>query len=99
MCLALSSGARVLATPGHTAGSIALVLDDAGVVFTGDLAAEYEGGVILGPFTTDRELARRSFRRFAEVEVEPACVGHGRPIAGSVLRAAARAAEVPDPLG
>ncbi|GAA2878436.1 MBL fold metallo-hydrolase [Pseudonocardia halophobica] len=95
----LASGARVLATPGHTAGSLALVLDDAGVVLTGDLAAEHEGGVILGPFNVDRELARRSFRRFGEVDVELACFGHGRPVAGSVLRAAALAAEVPDPLG
>ncbi|MFC5948609.1 MBL fold metallo-hydrolase [Pseudonocardia lutea] len=95
----LASGARVLPTPGHTAGSLALVLDDAGVVFTGDVAAEYEGGVILGPFNTDRELARRSFRRFAEVDVALACVGHGRPVPGAALRAAARAAEVPDPLG
>jgi glyoxylase-like metal-dependent hydrolase (beta-lactamase superfamily II) len=95
-------GGRVVATPGHTDGSIALYVPDAGVLFTGDIAAESEGAVILGPFNTDREQARRSFRRLAGLDAEVVCFGHGRPLSGagvSALRQAAAAETVPDPLG
>ncbi len=95
-------GARVVATPGHTDGSIALHVGDAGVLFTGDIAAETDGAVILGPFNTDREQARRSFRRLAGLDADVVCFGHGRPLAGAgvaALRDAVAADPVPDPLG
>jgi glyoxylase-like metal-dependent hydrolase (beta-lactamase superfamily II) len=37
-------GAVVIATPGHTDGSIAVHFPSAGVLFTGDIAAEHDGG-------------------------------------------------------
>jgi glyoxylase-like metal-dependent hydrolase (beta-lactamase superfamily II) len=95
-------GGRVVATPGHTDGSIALHVVEAGVLFTGDIAAESEGAVILGPFNTDREQARRSFRRLAGLDTDVVCFGHGRPLSGagvSALRDAVTADPVPDPLG
>jgi glyoxylase-like metal-dependent hydrolase (beta-lactamase superfamily II) len=95
-------GARVLSTPGHTDGSIALHFPDEAVLFTGDVATEHEGQVFLGPFNHDRPLARNSFRRFADIDVDTVCFGHGQPLRGddtAKLRAAATAAEVPDPLG
>jgi glyoxylase-like metal-dependent hydrolase (beta-lactamase superfamily II) len=75
---------RVLATPGHTDGSVALLAADAGVMFTGDIAAEQDGAVILGPFNTDRSQARSSFRRLAslqsDLDVVPArCRAGGTP--------------------
>jgi glyoxylase-like metal-dependent hydrolase (beta-lactamase superfamily II) len=94
--------ARVIATPGHTDGSIALLFDEAGVLFTGDIATEHEGQVILGPFNHDRAEARESFRRFATLDADVVCFGHGRPLQGAdttKLRAAATAHTVPDPLG
>lgn len=95
-------GAVVVATPGHTDGSIALHLPDAGVLFTGDVAAEYEGHVILGPFHTDRAMATASFRRFAGLAADTVCFGHGQPLRGPEARRlheAATADVVPDPLG
>ncbi|BCJ37059.1 putative metallo-beta-lactamase superfamily protein [Actinocatenispora thailandica] len=95
-------GAHVVATPGHTPGSIALHLPAAGVLFTGDIAAEHDGAVLLGPFNCDRELAKRSFRRLGELAADVVCFGHGRPLLGaatSALRLAATARTVPDPLG
>jgi glyoxylase-like metal-dependent hydrolase (beta-lactamase superfamily II) len=71
-------GARVISTPGHTDGSIALHFPDADVLFTGDIAAEHEGHVILGPFNVDRDLARQSFRLLANVTASAVCFGHGR---------------------
>ena len=52
--LDFGGGARVISTPGHTDGSIALHLPEHGVLITGDIAAEYEGEVILGVFNLDR---------------------------------------------
>ncbi len=58
--------------------------------------------VVLGPFNHDRARARESFRRFADIDVDTICFGHGQPLRGddtAKLRAAATANEVPDPLG
>lgn len=95
-------GAVVVATPGHTDGSIALHLPDAGVLFTGDVAAESDGRVVLGPFNTDRARAAASFRRFAGLAADTVCFGHGSPLRGDAVRRlhdATTADVVPDPLG
>ena len=95
-------GARVIYTPGHTDGSIAFLFEEAGVLFTGDVATEHQGQVVLGPFDIDRPRARQSFRKFAGIEVDTVCFGHGQPLVGeetNKLKAAAKADEVPDPLG
>jgi glyoxylase-like metal-dependent hydrolase (beta-lactamase superfamily II) len=98
----LDDGLRVIWTPGHTAGSIAVLHPGRGLLFTGDIAAERDGAVFLGPFTVDRARARDSFRRLAVPGVTTVCFGHGDPLVGEragLLAAAASAAEVPDPLG
>jgi glyoxylase-like metal-dependent hydrolase (beta-lactamase superfamily II) len=95
-------GLEVIWTPGHTPGSIALRHRERGVLFAGDTAAEREGAVFLGPFNTDRERAKESFRRLAEPGVTAVCFGHGDPLLGHrtrLLAAAAGEVEVPDPLG
>jgi len=95
-------GARVIATPGHTDGSIALLLPDEGVLFTGDIAAHAQDQVILGPFNFDRATAAESFRRMGGLELDAVCFGHGPALLGAAteaLAAAAAAPRVPDPLG
>lgn len=95
-------GARVLSTPGHTDGSIAVHFPDEAVLFTGDIATAFDGQVVLGPFNHDRGRARESFRLFADIDVDVVCFGHGQPLVGhdtAKLRAAATAGDVPDPLG
>jgi glyoxylase-like metal-dependent hydrolase (beta-lactamase superfamily II) len=97
-----SIGARVLSTPGHTSGSIALHFPGEAVLFTGDVATEHQGQVVLGPFNQDRARSRESFRRFADIDVDTVCFGHGQPLRGddtAKLRAAAGVGEIPDPLG
>ncbi|GGQ04085.1 MBL fold metallo-hydrolase [Streptosporangium pseudovulgare] len=87
-------GARVIATPGHTGGSLALHLPEHGVLFTGDTVAHVEGRVMPGVFNLDRDETLRSFRGLAGLDVQVACVGHGEPVmdgAGAALRAAAAA--------
>jgi glyoxylase-like metal-dependent hydrolase (beta-lactamase superfamily II) len=95
-------GVRVIYTPGHTDGSIAFLFEEASVLFTGDVATQQRGRVVLGPFDNDRPMARQSFRKFADIEVDTVCFGHGQPLVGedtNKLRTAAKADEVPDPLG
>ncbi|WP_049558302.1 MBL fold metallo-hydrolase [Nonomuraea sp. SBT364] len=76
-------GARVIATPGHTAGSIAVHLPEHGVLFTGDTVAHVNGLVMPGVFNMDRDEMISSFRRLAALETAVACVGHGDPITGA----------------
>jgi glyoxylase-like metal-dependent hydrolase (beta-lactamase superfamily II) len=72
----------VLSVPGHTPGSMALLLPDLAVLFTGDTIASYEGEPILGPFNIDRVEAMRSVQKQAGLEFDVACFGHGAPIVG-----------------
>jgi glyoxylase-like metal-dependent hydrolase (beta-lactamase superfamily II) len=84
-------GAQVISTPGHTDGSIAVQLPAHGVLFTGDLVANSADGLLLGPFNTDRALARESFARLAQVSADVVCFGHGDPLIGADGAAAWRA--------
>ena len=69
--------------PGHTDGSVALHLPADGVLFTGDLIAEWNGEPIPGPFNVDPDTAVRSSRRLAALpDVDIACFGHGEPLVG-----------------
>ncbi|MEV7964602.1 MBL fold metallo-hydrolase [Sphaerisporangium sp. NPDC088356] len=77
-------GARVIATPGHTDGSIAIHLPASGVLFTGDTVAHVDGQVMLGVFNLDRAKTMESFRALAKLDTTLACVGHGRPITTDV---------------
>jgi glyoxylase-like metal-dependent hydrolase (beta-lactamase superfamily II) len=100
-------GARVIATPGHTDGSIAVWLPTAGVLFTGDSVAHHSARLMLGPFNTDREQARNSVVRLARMPAQIVCFGHGDPLTDEVGAAAWRRLgqlcqagphSVPDPL-
>ncbi|WP_033324518.1 MBL fold metallo-hydrolase [Actinomadura atramentaria] len=81
--LDFGGGARVVSVPGHTDGSIALHLPEHGVLFTGDLIAEYEGEIIPGVFNLDAAEAARSFRKLAALRPTTACFGHGEPAIGN----------------
>ncbi|MER5350803.1 MBL fold metallo-hydrolase [Kitasatospora sp. NPDC002551] len=89
--LDFGGGAVVVHVPGHTDGSIALHLPEAGVLFTGDLAANMGNRTMPGVFNTDPALALESFRRLAALESSTVLFGHGEPIAeggSAVLRRA-----------
>jgi glyoxylase-like metal-dependent hydrolase (beta-lactamase superfamily II) len=90
--LDFGDGARVVAVPGHTPGSIALYLPRHRVLFTGDAAARGPAGqVMCGVFNVDRAEAARSLARLAALDADVACFGHGEPVtsgAAAELRAA-----------
>jgi glyoxylase-like metal-dependent hydrolase (beta-lactamase superfamily II) len=72
-------GMQVIATPGHTPGSICLFMPAQKVLFAGDALANWGGNLTLppGPFTADTEEAKQSVRRLAELDVETIVFGHG----------------------
>lgn len=78
--LPIGGEARVLLTPGHTVGSLALHLPAIDTVLTGDTVAELHGSVILGVFDVDRELTRHSLQRIAETGASVAGFGHGEAV-------------------
>lgn len=82
--LDLPGSPRVIYTPGHTAGHCAVLLEDRGVLFTGDAIQhfDYASGdtrLQLHRFNEDREMARRSLDRLADVDAELVLFGHGDP--------------------
>jgi len=101
-------GAQVIATPGHTDGSIAIWVPGHGVLFTGDIVANGPSGLLLGPFNTDRARARESLAALAQTPAQVVCFGHGDPLVGGAgatawrelgVRCQAGPDAVPDPLG
>lgn len=89
-----AGGARVIAVPGHTPGSIALYLPDADAVLTGDAVAEFNGQVILGVFNTDREAALISLSRLAATGAQIAGFGHGEAVLENAVDRIATAVDV-----
>jgi glyoxylase-like metal-dependent hydrolase (beta-lactamase superfamily II) len=98
--LPFGGGARVVAAPGHTDGSVAPHLPARRVQFTGDTAASWDGRVIFGVFHPDRAAALTSSRRLTDVDAGLACHGHGDPTtrdaAAWLCAAAERADQVAD---
>ena len=83
---ATAGGGVILGVPGHTPGSIALLLPQVGVLFTGDTIAADGGGPIRGVFSTDRAAAIESVRKQAGLAFDVAGFGHGSPIVGGAGR-------------
>jgi glyoxylase-like metal-dependent hydrolase (beta-lactamase superfamily II) len=88
-------GLRVVATPGHTAGHIA-VLDEAGGILVAGDALGTSTGALAGSnpsFTEDAAAAKASVVKLGTLTFETLLVGHGEPILkGASAQVAALAA-------
>lgn len=73
---------RIVATPGHTAGHIAVLDEALGVLVAGDALTTNDGRPTSWPLgsTEDREEAQRSVAKLAALDFETLFVGHGEPI-------------------
>jgi glyoxylase-like metal-dependent hydrolase (beta-lactamase superfamily II) len=90
----LGGGARILHTPGHTMGSIAVYLPGRKLLFTGDALANALGlRTPIGIFTEDHTQARASIKKLAQLDFEVACFGHGKPLDKDASTAVRRFAE------
>lgn len=87
-------GLRIVATPGHTAGSISVLDPVGGILVAGD-ALRTEGGAPALPgaqFTVDMDLAKQSIVKLGGLTFETLLVGHGEPIDGGASQAVAQLA-------
>ncbi len=89
-------GLQVLHTPGHTPGSISLLDPGIGLLVAGDAVLANDAGTeVLAPsdrFSEDIDLAFRSVKDLAELNVASVLPGHGQPVdgeAGALLSALA----------
>lgn len=75
-------GFEMVATPGHTAGHMAVFDPTAGLLVAGDALFSEGGGVVEGPerFFADIPQSRQSIAALAELSFETLLVGHGDPI-------------------
>ena len=75
-------GLQVVATPGHTAGSISLYTPQKKLLFVAD-ALNKRHGILRLPLktaTTDSEQAIASIRKISRMDIDVMCFGHGRPL-------------------
>jgi glyoxylase-like metal-dependent hydrolase (beta-lactamase superfamily II) len=73
---------RIVTTPGHTAGHIAVLDEIGGVLVAGDALRTEGGGVSLpdAGFTDDMDEAKRSVAKLGTLRFETLLVGHGEPV-------------------
>lgn len=80
---------RVLPTPGHTSGSVTILLDS-GDAFVGDLCINvnpFVVGPVFPPFADDVAALYRSWKDVLDAGARRIFPGHGRPFAAHHLRA------------
>jgi glyoxylase-like metal-dependent hydrolase (beta-lactamase superfamily II) len=74
-------GLRIVATPGHTRGHVAVYDADTRVLVAGDALNNTDGLAGSNPqFTDDRTAAAASVRKLARLHPQTILVGHGAPI-------------------
>lgn len=84
----IAGGVRVLHTPGHTPGSVCYLLEDEGLLFSGDTIFSDHGRISRSlPFAgSDPVHYRESLERLAALDFDILCGGHGSPLVGSASK-------------
>jgi glyoxylase-like metal-dependent hydrolase (beta-lactamase superfamily II) len=77
-------GLDIIATPGHTPGSIVVCDPGSGLLVAGDALRSEDGGVIgANPrFTDDMGQANESIKKLAALQFDTVVFGHGDPVVG-----------------
>ncbi|MGE8064619.1 MBL fold metallo-hydrolase [Pseudomonas sp. NPDC089569] len=79
---------RVLHLPGHSHGSIGLLDERAGLLFSGDVI--YIGGLVDDLPCSDRALYRQTMQRLIDLDVDCVYGGHGEAMSAQQMKAIAR---------
>jgi len=79
MVLPIAGGLKVIHTPGHSAGHIALYLIEDDVLIAGDICANMMG-LGLSTVYEDRALGVKSILKAAQIPFGKAVFGHGKPM-------------------
>lgn len=94
--LADDGGLRVIETPGHTRGEVALYLPGRRLLFAGDTYRHTARGEVATPprmFNRDTAQARASLASLGELAIDASLPGHGKPIPQGAAGAVGRAVE------
>jgi glyoxylase-like metal-dependent hydrolase (beta-lactamase superfamily II) len=76
-----NGGIQVIATPGHSLGSVSYLLPEKGIIFTGDaLSGAPEPRLPPRSGCADYRQALASVKKLAGLKFEICCFGHGKPI-------------------
>ena len=87
-------GLQIVATPGHTAGHLAVFDADTGVLVAGDALTNPDELMGSSPqFTEDEAAAAASVRKLATLAPRTILVGHGDPVVNDAAAALAQLAE------
>ena len=79
--LPILGGTRVLHTPGHTPGSISLLLPRERLVIVGDVMAHsFKLSLPAKAFTVDVAQEIQSIKKIASLDFDAICFGHGKPL-------------------
>ena len=78
-------GIRVVHTPGHSAGHVALLLPSEGVLIAADLCAHVLG-LAYSTLYEDRALGQQSIQKAAALSFDTAVFGHGHALQGEASR-------------
>ncbi len=90
-------GLQILHTPGHTPGSICLLLERSGALLVGDCIINNQSR-LSRPLMWDRAARRQldaSLRGLRGLEAEVACFGHGPPLLEDVMPKLRRLTDLP----
>ena len=88
-------GVKVIYTPGHSTGHLALFLPADRVLIAADICAN-AGGLGWSTVYEDRELGRQSILKAAAFDFDKAVFGHGRPLVRAAnARLTAKFASIP----
>ncbi|GLU53518.1 MBL fold metallo-hydrolase [Dyadobacter frigoris] len=77
--LPIAGGIQVIHTPGHSAGHVALLIKEEGVLIAADLCANFVG-LALSTVYEDKDLGVKSLGKAAEFKFDKALFGHGNPL-------------------
>lgn len=92
--LPFAHGARVVFSPGHTAGHVSVLVEQAGVLIAGDavmnLGRLTQG---FGPFRSARSHEPATLRRLADLQFDVLGMGHGPPIVSQARQRLQRLSE------
>ncbi|MHB0976484.1 MAG: MBL fold metallo-hydrolase [Candidatus Aquicultorales bacterium] len=81
---------RILPVPGHTHGSLVVILGS-GEAFVGDLAANImpiSQGPVFPPFAEDKKAVVDGWKRVLDEGATLICPGHGKPFGAGILKRA-----------
>ena len=74
-------GLRVIHTPGHTRGSICLLLEKGRLLFAGDTIINNVDRLSRPlPFGSDRQASEQSLLKLSNLDFDVCCFGHGPPL-------------------